>query len=80
LAVHGLGSNPASAWTFRGANYTDLCWLKDLLPHQEGFRDIRVTMLNHQTRWDSHTANMLFEDHAAKLLEDIEDIHKVRLR
>ncbi|KAH6722574.1 hypothetical protein BKA61DRAFT_667311 [Leptodontidium sp. MPI-SDFR-AT-0119] len=76
FAVHGLGSDPASAWTYRGANGTSVRWLKDLLPYRKGFGDIRVTMLNHQTRWDSHSAAMSFEDHAAKLLDDVEDIHK----
>lgn len=79
FAVHGLGSNPVSAWTYRRANGSSVRWLKDLLPYREGFGDIRITMLNHQTRWDSHAAAMTFEDHAAKLLDDIEDIHKVIL-
>jgi hypothetical protein len=54
FAIHGLGSNPESAWAYRG-NQSRVHWLRDLLPEEQEFRNIRVVMVNHQTRWDSNT-------------------------
>ena len=76
FAIHGLGSNPDSAWTAR-RNGTEVRWLRDLLPRVEGVGHMRVAMVNHQTRWDANTANMRFEDHAAMILEDIENMREV---
>ncbi|KAI1172761.1 hypothetical protein F4777DRAFT_560413 [Nemania sp. FL0916] len=48
-AIHGLGSNPDSAWTYRH-NPIETRWLKDILPKESGFADIRIVMVNHQTQ------------------------------
>jgi hypothetical protein len=76
FAIHGLGSNAASAWTYRN-DTTEVRWLKDILPEIEGLESTRVVMVNHQTRWDANTANMKFEDHAAMILGDIESLRMV---
>src|SRR5271154_6216015 len=47
FAIHGLGSNPDSAWTAR-RNGTEVRWLRDLLPRVEGVGHMRVAMINHQ--------------------------------
>ncbi|KAI1104919.1 hypothetical protein F4804DRAFT_305447 [Jackrogersella minutella] len=75
LAIHGLGSNPDSAWTYKYDNGTRVNWLRDLLPTTEGFQGTRVVMVNHQTRWDSNVAEMGFHEHASELLEHIQSIH-----
>ncbi|KAF4988774.1 hypothetical protein FGRMN_9568 [Fusarium graminum] len=75
FAIHGLGSNPSSAWRYVD-NGTEVHWLRDLLPKQKGLEDIRVTMLNHQTRWDSHSPQVDFDVFAKMMLDDIEHIHQ----
>ncbi|PVH69817.1 hypothetical protein DL98DRAFT_438247, partial [Cadophora sp. DSE1049] len=77
FAIHGLGSNPSSAWRYRG-NGTDVHWLKDILPKQENLNQIRVTTLNHQTRWDSHVPDISFSTHAEKMLGEIERINQLQ--
>jgi hypothetical protein len=76
FAIHGLGSNPESAWAY-GGNQSRVHWLRDLLPEEQGFRNTRVVMVNHQTRWDSNTAHMGLHEHASELLESIQSLHKV---
>ncbi|KAF2968338.1 hypothetical protein GQX73_g5221 [Xylaria multiplex] len=75
FAIHGLGSTPESAWTYR-LNETKVRWLSELLPQTIGFQDARIIKVNHQTRWDSNAAHMEFNDHASGLLEHIESQHK----
>ncbi|KAI0538315.1 hypothetical protein GGR58DRAFT_501308 [Xylaria digitata] len=75
FAIHGLGSNPDSAWTYRD-NITEIRWLKDILPKEQGFINIRVVMVNHQTQWYANTVDASFEDHAEMILKDIESVHK----
>ncbi|KAI1826722.1 hypothetical protein F4861DRAFT_536768 [Xylaria intraflava] len=75
FAIHGLGSMPENAWTYR-SNETKVRWLSDLLPSTVGFQDARIVMVNHQTRWDSNAAYMEFNYHASELLEHIERQHK----
>ncbi|KAK3303463.1 uncharacterized protein B0T15DRAFT_275791 [Chaetomium strumarium] len=74
FAIHGLGSNPSSAWRYVG-NGTEVYWLRDLLPQQEGLSRIRVIMVNHQTRWDSHSPEVDFDVVAKMMLDDIEHLH-----
>lgn len=38
---------------------------------------MRVALVNHNTRWDSHVANMNLEAHAKALLDDIEHLNQV---
>ncbi|KAF7555660.1 hypothetical protein G7Z17_g1968 [Cylindrodendrum hubeiense] len=76
FAIHGLGSNPDSAWRYRG-NLTDVYWLEDILPKQKGLKYTRITMLNHQTRWDSHVPAIDFSMYAKMMLDDIEHINQV---
>ncbi|KAI1077266.1 Alpha/Beta hydrolase protein [Whalleya microplaca] len=75
FAIHGLGSNPMSAWSYR-TNDTIVHWLQDLLPDIPGFHDSRVVMVNHQTGWDSNAPHMELHEHASDLLERIEGHHK----
>ncbi|KAI0844594.1 hypothetical protein F5Y00DRAFT_273920 [Daldinia vernicosa] len=76
IAIHGLGSNPDSAWTYRMDNGSDIFWLRDLLPTFEGFQNIRVAKVNHQTRWDSNAADMRLQEHASELLDHIHSLHR----
>lgn len=76
FAVHGLGSNPSSAWRY-GGNGTQVHWLRDLLPKQKGLDNIKITILNHQTRWDSHSPEVDFDVFAKMMLDDIEHLHQV---
>ena len=75
FAIHGLGSDPDSAWTYT-SNTTQVCWLSDLLPRSKGLETARAMMVNHQTRWDSNTASMDLIDYASELLGHIEGHHK----
>lgn len=52
-------------------------WLRDLLPKQNGLENIKVIMLNHQTRWDSHSPEVDFDVFAKMMLDDIEHLHQV---
>jgi len=76
FAIHGLGSNADSAWTYRN-DTTKVYWLKEILPKTEGLERIRVAMVNHQTRWDANAANIKFKDHAASILDEIESLRTV---
>jgi pimeloyl-ACP methyl ester carboxylesterase len=74
FAIHGLGSNPRSAWRYVG-NGTEVYWLQDLLPQQEGFENLRIIMINHQTRWDSNSPEADFDVFARMMLDEIEHLH-----
>ncbi|OTB18228.1 hypothetical protein K445DRAFT_244915 [Daldinia sp. EC12] len=76
IAIHGLGSNPDSAWTYRMDNGSNVYWLKDLLPKSQGLGNIRVMKVNHQTRWDSNAADMGLQWYASELLDHIHSLHK----
>ncbi|OTA62400.1 hypothetical protein K449DRAFT_52541 [Hypoxylon sp. EC38] len=80
IAIHGLGSNPDSAWTYKRDNGTEVNWLRDLLPTAEGLHNVRVVKVNHQTRWDSNVAELGLHEHASELLEHIQSIHKANPR
>ncbi|KAH6954701.1 hypothetical protein DER45DRAFT_314694 [Fusarium avenaceum] len=75
FAIHGLGSNPSSAWRY-GGNGSQVYWLTDLLPKQKGLENIKIIMLNHQTRWDSHSPEIDFDVFAKMMLDDIEHLHQ----
>jgi hypothetical protein len=74
FAIHGLGSNPASAWHYVG-NGTSVSWLQELLPQQKGLDKMRIIKINHQTRWDSHSPKVEFDLFAKMMLDDIEHLH-----
>ncbi|KAE8419575.1 hypothetical protein BDV36DRAFT_134697 [Aspergillus pseudocaelatus] len=78
FAIHGLGSNPKSAWRGYSQNGTEVYWLRDLLPNVDGMGEARVTMINHQTSYLEDAAVMEFEDHAKRLLDDIERVRQTR--
>lgn len=65
-----------SAWRGYSQNGTEVYWLKDLLPNMQGTEDIRVTLINHQTGFLEDAADMDFEDHSKRLLEDIKNVRK----
>ncbi|SPJ73874.1 uncharacterized protein FTOL_03604 [Fusarium torulosum] len=75
FAIHGLGSDPSSAWRY-GGNGSQVYWLTDLLPKQKDLENIKITMLNHQTRWDSHSPEVDFDVFAKMILDDIEHLHQ----
>ncbi|KAI5926228.1 hypothetical protein F4810DRAFT_656035 [Camillea tinctor] len=75
FAIHGLGSNPDSAWTYWD-NGTEMRWLKEILPKEEGLDNIRIVMANHLTHWTGGSVGAKFEDHAEILLRDIERAYK----
>lgn len=81
FAIHGLGSNPQSAWTYkpRNENETEVLWLKDLLPVNRT-QSIRVTLINHQTRWQSQVSTMDLEGHAGSVLRAIDDLNQACLK
>ncbi|KAI9760767.1 MAG: hypothetical protein M1840_002213 [Geoglossum simile] len=79
FAIHGLRSNADSAWTYRN-DTTEVHWLKEILPKTEGLENIRVAVVNHQTRWDANTANMKFENHAVLILDEIESLRMAWLK
>lgn len=77
FAIHGLGSNPNSAWRYRGSGEgRTVDWLTEILPRQEGCQEIRITLLNHQTRWDSRTPQVDFTTHAKSMLSHVERINQ----
>ncbi|KAJ5919131.1 hypothetical protein N7466_010074 [Penicillium verhagenii] len=78
FAIHGLGSNPDSAWTYRD-NVTEIRWLKDILPKEQGLVNTRVVMVNHRTQWYANTVDASFDDHAEMILKEVENVHKTLL-
>lgn len=72
--IHGLASNPEKAWRYV-SNETQVSWLQDLLPQQDGLENLKITMINHQTRWDSHSPQVDFDLTAKMMLDDIEHLH-----
>ncbi|KAK0731491.1 hypothetical protein B0H67DRAFT_75263 [Lasiosphaeris hirsuta] len=56
-------------------NGAEVYWLRDLLPQEEGLENIRIIMINHQTRWDSHSPEDDFDVFAKMMLDDIEHLH-----
>lgn len=77
FAIHGLGSDPNSAWTYRD-NGTEVSWLRDILPNQKELEYSRIAMVNHETRWHSSAVGADFDYHAEMVLNEIEALHHVR--
>ncbi|KAK4185664.1 hypothetical protein QBC35DRAFT_476145 [Podospora australis] len=77
FAIHGLGSNHESAWRHKGnETHPDVHWLVDILPKMKGYENTRITLLNHQTRWDSHAPQLHLKDYAEEMLSDIVRINQ----
>lgn len=81
FAIHGLGSDPNSAWTYklRDSVESRVAWLKDILPYQGTGKHIRVAMINHHTRWDSHVSNMDPDAHAKTMLDEMVSLNQVQI-
>ena len=83
FAIHGLGSNPARAWTHvtkdkNSSREVATKWLEDFLPKDEAFQYARIMLLNHQTRWDVSASSKRFEQHAESMLQEIEYAREAR--
>ncbi|KAK6359142.1 hypothetical protein TWF696_000309 [Orbilia brochopaga] len=75
IAIHGLGSDPYSAWTY-GNSSTGVLWLRDLLPQKPDFEDVRIVMINHQTYWDSYSVSLMLDHQASELIKSIDTVHQ----
>ncbi len=75
LAIHGLASNPDTAWTYKASNVS---WLKDLLPGEAPFQHARIVKVNHKTRWVANTANMEISDYAREFLKTVRSVVRTR--
>lgn len=79
IAIHGLGSNPDTAWASnRGRSGKPVVWLRDLLPKDKHLADARIVQVNQQTRWDISVSTLTFDEHARNLLQILETVHDVR--
>ena len=78
-----MGANPSTAWTHRTKSKDDsgelakTKWLEEFLPKDEEFRNARIMLLNHQTRWDVSASGKRFEQHAESMLHEIEYAREV---
>jgi hypothetical protein len=81
IAVHGLGSNPDTAWQSRTSvplesssdPATHPIWLRDFLPQdlqKDGLR-VRVMAFNHNTRWKAGALSKSLEDYGQDLLREL---------
>ncbi|KAH8769342.1 hypothetical protein BGZ57DRAFT_929661 [Hyaloscypha finlandica] len=77
IAIHGLGSNPETAWAFQMPTpKPPVLWLRDLLPHEDALKRMKIIQVNHQTRWDANVSDVAFEDHARAVLQVMETVHR----
>ena len=66
VAVHGLGSDPDSAWLGRRSKAN---WLADFLPVT--YKDTRIIAVNHDSRWDAHSPVQSLRDYGQVILDSI---------
>jgi hypothetical protein len=66
VAVHGLGSNPATAWRRSRSRAT---WLADFLPTTH--KDFRIIAVNHDSRWNAYSPVQGLQDYGQVILDSI---------
>ena len=87
VAVHGLGSNPDTAWQSReslplegtsghAASATKKpMWLRDFLPQdleESGF-SVRVMIFKHNSAWKANALSKSLEDYGQDLLRELSE-------
>ena len=68
--VHGLGGGSQSTWTQSGD--ATLYWPKTWLPHDNGFRDVRIHSFGYNSNWETEST-LNIHDFAKSLLGSIQD-------
>lgn len=68
--VHGLGGGSQSTWT-KGLN-PSLFWPQEWLPHDIGFRDVRIHSFGYNSNWGKEST-LNIHDFAKSLLGSIQD-------
>ena len=66
VAVHGLGSNPDTAWL---GNHSRANWLADYLPTT--YKSFRIIAVNHDSRWDAYSPVQSLRDYGQVILDSI---------
>lgn len=64
--MHGLGSDPDSAWLGRRSKAN---WLADFLPVT--YKNMRIIAVNHDSRWDAHSPVQSLRDYGQVILDSI---------
>ncbi|KAG0644838.1 Alpha/Beta hydrolase protein [Tuber brumale] len=67
VAVHGLGSNPDSAWVHKG---TKNFWLRDCLGVD--LQKARILAFNHESDWEVNTPQETLKGYGNSLLNELE--------
>ena len=70
IFVHGLGGGSRSTWT--KCNDPSLYWPQEWLPHDPGFRDVRIHSFGYDANWNKESTLNL-HDFAKSLLGSIQD-------
>lgn len=64
--MHGLGSNPDTAWL---GSRSRANWLADFLPTTH--KDFRIIAVNHDSRWDAYSPVQSLGDYGQVILDSI---------
>ncbi len=70
VLVHGLGGGSQSTWTRSGD--ATLYWPQTWLPHDNGFRDVRIHSFGYNSNWETEST-LNIHDFAKSLLGSILD-------
>lgn len=70
IFVHGLGGGSRSTWT--KSDDPSLYWPQEWLPHDPGFRDVRIHSFGYNANWNKESTLNL-HDFAKSLLGSIQD-------
>jgi hypothetical protein len=70
IFVHGLGGGSQSTWTKSGD--PSLFWPQEWLPHDAGFKDVRIHSFGYNSNWDKEST-LNIHDFAKSLLGSIQD-------